>query len=40
MVKNLDTGEMVPLKDADKKIQQCIDPLVLHIMERTKDYPR
>ncbi|KAL4225539.1 WD repeat-containing protein 44 [Mactra antiquata] len=39
MVKNLDTGEMVPLKDADQKLPKCIDPLILHIMERTNDYP-
>lgn len=40
MVKNLDTGEMVPLKDADQKLPKCVDPLILHIMERTNDYPR
>ncbi|XP_053404218.1 WD repeat-containing protein 44-like [Mercenaria mercenaria] len=39
MVKNLDTGEMVALKDADMKLPKCVDPLVLHIMERTNEYP-
>jgi len=40
MVKNLDTGELVPLAEADQKLPKCVDPLVLHIMERTNDYPR
>jgi hypothetical protein len=40
MVKNLDTGEMVALKDADVKLPKCVDPLVLHMMERTNEYPR
>ena len=39
MVKNLDTGEMVALKDADDKLPKCVDPLVLHMMERTNEYP-
>ena len=40
VVKNLDTGETTNLKDAEKQIPKCVDPLVLHIIERTKDYPR
>jgi hypothetical protein len=39
MIKNLDTGEMVPLKEAEQKLPKCVDPLVLHIMERTHEYP-
>ncbi|XP_052214774.1 WD repeat-containing protein 44-like isoform X2 [Dreissena polymorpha] len=37
MVKNLDTGELVPLIEADRRLPKCIDPLVLHIMERTNE---
>ena len=40
MVKNLDTGETTNLKDAEKQLPKGVDPLVLHIMERTKDFPR
>ena len=39
-MKNLDTGETTNLKEAEKKLPKCVDPLVLHIMERTKDYHR
>ncbi|XP_052784065.1 WD repeat-containing protein 44-like isoform X2 [Mya arenaria] len=38
MVKNLDTGELVPLKDAELELPKCVDPLVLHIMKRTNEY--
>ena len=39
VVKNLDTGETTNLKDAEKEIPKCVDPLALHMIERTKDYP-
>ncbi|KAK3594912.1 hypothetical protein CHS0354_020569 [Potamilus streckersoni] len=38
MVKNLDTGEVLPLKDAEEKLPRCMDPLALHILRRTKEY--
>lgn len=38
MVVNLDTGEEVPLSVAEEKIQQCMNPLSLHIMRLTKEY--
>ena len=39
-MKNLDTGETTNLKEAETDLPKCVDPLVLHIMERTQDYPR
>ena len=39
-VMNLDTGESVPLSSAEEKIPECVNPLSLHIMRRTKEYQR
>ncbi len=39
-VLNLDTGESVPLSLAEEKLPQCVNPLSLHIMRRTKEYSR
>jgi WD40 repeat protein len=38
-VKNLDTGETMPLSSADEKLPQCINPLSLHIMRLTSHIP-
>lgn len=38
-VKNLDTGETLPLSAAEEKLQQCINPLSLHIMRLTSHIP-
>ncbi|XP_025080244.1 WD repeat-containing protein 44-like [Pomacea canaliculata] len=37
-VRNLDTGEMMPLSVAEDRLPQCVNPLSLHIMRRTKEY--
>lgn len=37
-VRNLDTGEMLPLSDAEERLPQCVNPLSLHIMRRTMEY--
>lgn len=39
-VRNLDTGEMMPLSVAEDRLPQCVNPLSLHIMRRTKEYSR
>ena len=36
MIKNIDTGEMIPL---DKMSDKCINPLNLHLLKITNDYP-
>ncbi|XP_056267191.1 WD repeat-containing protein 44 [Pseudoliparis swirei] len=38
MIKNLDTGEEIPLIQAEEKLPPGINPLTLHIMRRTKEY--
>ncbi|KAI8498978.1 WD repeat-containing protein 44 [Branchiostoma belcheri] len=38
MIKNLDTGELVPLSQAEDKLPKCMNPLSLHIIRRTKEY--
>ncbi|XP_019376812.1 PREDICTED: WD repeat-containing protein 44 isoform X2 [Gavialis gangeticus] len=38
MIKNLDTGEEIPLSLAEEKLPTGINPLTLHIMRRTKEY--
>ncbi|XP_014351416.1 WD repeat-containing protein 44 [Latimeria chalumnae] len=38
MIKNLDTGEEIPLSLAEEKLPAGINPLTLHIMRRTKEY--
>ncbi|VDP02128.1 unnamed protein product [Soboliphyme baturini] len=38
MVKNLDTGEQIPLSLAEEKIPRGINPLCLHIMRLTNDF--
>ncbi|XP_032886751.1 WD repeat-containing protein 44 [Amblyraja radiata] len=38
MVKNLDTGEEIPLNMAEEKLPKGLNPLTLHIMRRTKEY--
>lgn len=38
MIKNLDTGEEIPLIQASEKLPAGINPLTLHIMRRTKEY--
>lgn len=40
MIKNLDTGEEIPLSLAEEKLPTGINPLTLHIMRRTKEYVR
>uniref|UniRef100_A0A2C9JF22 WD repeat-containing protein 44 n=1 Tax=Biomphalaria glabrata TaxID=6526 RepID=A0A2C9JF22_BIOGL len=37
-LKNLDTGETIPLSVAEDKLPKCVNPLALHIMKRTKEY--
>ncbi|NP_001089666.1 WD repeat-containing protein 44 [Xenopus laevis] len=38
MIKNLDTGEEIPLSLAEEKLPTGINPLTLYIMRRTKEY--
>ena len=38
MIKNMDTGESLPLSQADDLVSQCINPLNLHLMKITNDY--
>lgn len=38
MIKNMDTGETLPLSQADDLVSQCINPLNLHLMKITNDY--
>ncbi|KAG5843470.1 WD repeat-containing protein 44-like [Anguilla anguilla] len=38
IIKNLDTGEEIPLSLAEEKLPNGINPLTLHIMRRTKEY--
>ncbi|XP_077449359.1 WD repeat-containing protein 44 [Stigmatopora argus] len=38
MIKNLDTGEEIPLIQAEEKLPAGINPLTLYIMRRTKEY--
>jgi len=40
MVKNLDTGEAVPLSVAEEKLPKCTNPLALQIMRLTSEYSR
>lgn len=40
MVRNLDTGEQIPLSIAEDKLPQCLNPLSLHIMRLTSEYVR
>ncbi|XP_059148415.1 WD repeat-containing protein 44-like isoform X2 [Physella acuta] len=37
-LRNLDTGETIPLSTAEDKLPKCVNPLALHIMRRTKEY--
>jgi len=37
-VKNLDTGETVPLSLAEEKLPKCINPMALQIMRLTSEY--
>ncbi|KAL8567204.1 hypothetical protein ACOMHN_046614 [Nucella lapillus] len=37
-VRNLDTGEMLPLSAAEDRLPKCVNPLSLHLMRRTKEY--
>ncbi|XP_038050423.1 WD repeat-containing protein 44-like [Patiria miniata] len=37
-VRNLDTGDTVPLLLAEESLPQCINPLALHIMRLTSEY--
>ena len=39
-VRNLDTGEQIPLSIAEDKLPQCLNPLSLHIMRLTSEYVR
>ncbi|XP_033638178.1 WD repeat-containing protein 44-like [Asterias rubens] len=39
IVRNLDTGEAIPLLLAEEQLPQCINPLALHIMRITSEYP-
>ena len=39
-VLNLDTGESLPLSQAEERLPQAINPLSLHIMRITKEYSR
>ena len=38
MIKNIDTGESLPMSKADEVLKKCINPLNLHIMKLTNDY--
>ncbi|XP_067669114.1 WD repeat-containing protein 44-like isoform X1 [Haliotis asinina] len=38
MVKNLDTGETIPLNQAEEHLPKCLNPLDLHIVQRTKEF--
>lgn len=38
MIKNMDTGESLPLSQADDLVSKCINPLNLHLMKITNDY--
>eukprot|EP00794_Sanderia_malayensis_P011104 gene11102-12273_t len=38
IVKNLDTGETIPLSLAEEKLPQCTNPLALQIMRLTSEY--
>ncbi|XP_041353204.1 WD repeat-containing protein 44-like [Gigantopelta aegis] len=38
LIKNLDTGEELPLSKAAEELPQCINPVDLHIVQRTKEY--
>ena len=40
MVKNLDTGEAVPLSVAEEKLPKCTNPLALQIMRLTSEFHR
>ena len=40
IVKNLDTGETVPLLLAEERLPKCINPLSLHIMRIMSEYVR
>ena len=37
-IKNLDTGEEIPLSKAADELPQCINPVDLHIVQRTKEF--
>ena len=39
-MKNLDTGETVPLSLAEEKLPKCINPMALQIMRLTSEYTR
>ena len=40
IVKNLDTGETVPLSLAEDKLPKCVNPMALQIMRLTSEYSR
>ena len=37
-MKNLDTGETVPLSLAEDKLPKCVNPMSLQIMRLTSEY--
>ncbi|KFM71183.1 WD repeat-containing protein 44, partial [Stegodyphus mimosarum] len=37
-VRNLDTGEQIPLSLAEEHLPKCLNPLSLHIMRLTSEY--
>lgn len=38
VIKNIDTGETLPLSKADEIVTKCINPLNLHLMKLTNDF--
>lgn len=38
IVKNLDTGESMPLSTAAEHVSQCLNPIALQIMSRTREF--
>ncbi|CAK8671833.1 unnamed protein product [Clavelina lepadiformis] len=38
IVRNLDTGQTMPLSAAAEQVSQCLNPLALQIMSRTKEF--
>ena len=37
-MKNLDTGETVPLSLAEEKLPKCVNPMALQIMRLTSEF--
>jgi hypothetical protein len=40
VVRNLDTGETLPLSEAEKSLPSGVNPLALHIMRLTTEFSR